>query len=206
MFSGKLLQNLEAIEVFFLVAWSTKFGSECAVTLNTALQYTTHRSVPPTRDLLRRLGSHSVARRYAFFQLVAVFYWTVFCPSSSDDWLHEIFSSYYGRFNNRETQNTRTTGYILFWGPLLLPLIRANPTYIPPLYFDSDFKSYLFATKSIFALRERKWNWRGKGSSQGTTLVIKRFPSFSRPRTDVAWVSYFTTVITVDLLLQPSYY
>jgi len=68
VFSGKLLQNPETIEALLLVACSTKFGSECAATLNTALQYTTHRSVPPTRGLLRRLGSHSVTRGYAFFQ------------------------------------------------------------------------------------------------------------------------------------------
>jgi hypothetical protein len=66
--SGKLVQNPEAIEALFLVACSTKFGSECAVTLNTALQYTTHRSDPPTRDLFRRLWSYSVTRRCTFFQ------------------------------------------------------------------------------------------------------------------------------------------
>jgi len=51
--------------------------------------------------------------------------------------------------------STRTTGYILFWAALLLPLIHVNPTDISPLYLYSDFKPYLVATKAIFVLRAR---------------------------------------------------
>jgi hypothetical protein len=42
----------------------TKFGSDCAVTLHRALQYTTHRSVPPLRVLGRRLRFHSVTQQW----------------------------------------------------------------------------------------------------------------------------------------------
>lgn len=42
---------------------------------------------------------------------------------------------------------TRTTGYILYWPPLYLPLIRVNTTCIFPLYFYSDFKPYLLPQK-----------------------------------------------------------
>jgi hypothetical protein len=93
VFSGRLVLKSVGDRSVVLGDFRTKFGSECAVTLHRALQYTTHRSVPPLKALLRRLVSiqslsdtRSVNTFPCFIELC--------CPPRSYDYLHEIFSSY----------------------------------------------------------------------------------------------------------------